>query len=163
MNEIVCNKLIIDGTSIAPVKIETGFEKSSKTNCGNNPTKSVSNARHPIGKIIDETTSSLTFSACSLLGSPKNAMLNNFVKQRIAIVPTSASPASARIEIISIPRLSTSAPFNIPKYIKNSLINPLNGGKPQIATEPIKQSAAVFGIDFKSPPRTSMFLVWVLL
>ena len=42
-----------------------------------------------------------------------------------------------------------------------SLIKPLNGGSPQIATEPSTNKTPVLGLFFISPPRSSIFLVCV--
>ena len=52
-------------------------------------------------------------------------------------------------------------PKSIPAYINISLINPLKGGKPEIATEPIINNKPVYGIFFIKPPNVSIFLVWV--
>ncbi len=73
-------------------------------------------------------------------------MLKAFVKHKSAIVPTSASPANANIKIRKLKKLFMDKPFNIPKYIKNSPIKPLNGGRAQIAIHPVKNKIPVFGI-----------------
>ena len=86
-------------------------------------------------------------------------MLNAFEKQSTAIVPTNANPAIANKINSTDEKLWIDNPLNIPRYIKNSLINPLKGGSPQIAIEPIRNNTAVFGIDLIKPPKSSIFLV----
>ena len=98
--------------------------------------KKATKAKTLIGANIDFVTSDSIPSTLSLLASPKNIIPEAFEKHTIAIVPTNANEA---IDITNVTNKLISLagiPNNMPAYNKNSLTNPLNGGKPEIATDP---------------------------
>ena len=121
----------------------------------------VKTARIPDGNSIIKGTSFLTSFASRLRGSPKNTIPAAFVKHNIAIVPTKPSAAMERVKAKNNSIPGAGMPCIIPAYIKNSLINPFNGGSPHIAADPIINIRAVYGIDLIKPPNFSMFFVCV--
>jgi len=89
---------------------------------------------------------------CGRRGTPRKATPQTLVKQMSASTPTSASTAITRADTSTSATRWPTRPLNAAAYTRNSLTNPLNGGKPQIAAEPTMNSAAVTGMRRAMPP-----------
>ena len=87
-----------------------------------------------------------------VLADPRKLIPNAFEKQNRARPPVKARPAIAIIKMMMNEGSSDFRAENIPLKIKNSEINPLKGGKPQMAIAAIRNKIAVQGIFFTSPP-----------
>ena len=132
----------------------TPFRAMRTNTLGNTPITTQAPASTSMGTSIAGPFS-FTFSAAGVRGSPWKTTPTTFVKQARARPPITARLTMAR-------RLSTKAvlfsatPWNPPRYIKNSLTNPLKGGSPEMAREPMRKVTPVIFMLFKSPPRASM-------
>src|SRR5690606_40967409 len=94
------------------------------------------------------------------LGSPRNTIPKALVKQKIASPPISDNAAIDPTMSMEWKRLAPERLPNIPIYIRYSEIKPLNGGSPQIASDPVRNRMAVHGIRFIRPPVCSILRVW---
>jgi len=81
--------------------------------------------------------------AFSERGCPRKTIPNAFVKQKTASPPVRIRPVMADNKTIAWLRSAADRLLNIPIAIRYSEIKPLNGGSPQIASEPVRKSAAV--------------------
>ena len=88
-------------------------------------------------------------------------MPNAFTKHAAARAPVSARAAPPNGEIIFDITDGDLKPRRSAWYVSHSLTKPLNGGRAHIETEPIRKNNPVYGIDFNSPPISSMFFVCV--
>lgn len=86
---------------------------------------------------------SIAFSACLLRGEPRKMTPNALVKQNTANPPIRVSPIMLNSNRIDCEKPAPCMVLIIPKYIRYSEMNPLNGGSPQIAMEPNKNRRAV--------------------
>ena len=97
---------------------------------------------------------SLALADIFVLGSPKKDTPNTLVKHAVARPPISASAIMPNVDAANSP-IELLSPLKPPIYIKSSLTNPLNGGIPDIAREPMRKARLVVGILFIKPPISS--------
>ena len=88
-------------------------------------------------------------------------MPNAFVKHIRARPPMSTRARMENNMASNIGSWLDANPLNNPLYIKNSDTKPLNGGNPQIASEPVRNKKDDWGIRFNKPPNDSIFMVCV--
>ena len=101
------------------------------------PITTIAKATRYIGKIFNGF-SSTNPSSNFFLGVPRKTIPKAFVKHISAKPPMSTRPKIAkRMKRVNRKWFDNRA-LNNPVYMKNSDTNPLNGGSPQIASEPIK-------------------------
>ncbi len=67
----------------------------------------------------------------------------------------------AATNIIFVARSKVFTPWNRAWKVIHSLKKPLNGGRAEMASEPVRKKKAVCGMTLMSPPYSSMFRVWV--
>ncbi len=104
---------------------------------------------------------SFACSACSLRGSAKNPIPNAFRKQKAASAPVSASAAAPTGRTILVNVSFKPKPRSSDCRVSHSLTKPLNGGRAEIASTPIRKRMAVVGIFLMRPPSFSVFFVCV--
>ena len=117
-------------------------------------------ARMPM-PIRIETAASCADAAASLRGSARNGMPNAFTKHAAASAAVNASREPAignisRVRLSVVPKPARSA-----WYVSHSLTKPFSGGRPEMATAPIRKKNAVAGMRRIRPPISSMLRVCV--
>ena len=95
----------------------------------------------------------------ALRGRARNVIANAFTKQAAAKAPVNASMEPASGNRIRVKPPVAPNPARRLWYVSHSLTNPFNGGRPEMATAPIRKQKAVTGMGRINPPNSSMFRV----
>src|SRR3989339_193568 len=119
------------------------------------PKRTARRDKNTIENFILKGTSTAS-SAFLLLERDRNVMPKALTKHAAASPPVNAREAAAiPRKILKKPELLR-APRKSACRVSHSLTNPFNGGRAEIAMEPIRKQAAVYGIFFISPPSFSI-------
>ena len=102
---------------------------------------------------------SVAFSLSMLRLLARNVIPNAFTKHAAASPPVNVRQAAPKMKILFINIEEVAIPLKRLWNVSHSLTNPLNGGRPEIATAPTKKNIAVYGISFMSPPYSSILRV----
>src|SRR3989344_4116344 len=124
------------------------------------PKRSVRSARKAMGTLIKRSLS-CTFSCVSARGRARNVVPNALTKHAAARPPVRAREAALARKIIFEKTGSAAMPAKRLWKVSHSLTKPLNGGRPEMETAPMRKKAAVHGMTLMRPPYSSILRVCV--